>query len=129
MMMALLIAMQITSPASASELPFGAVEIVDPIAPAVHRYEDCLIQQLKAKGALPNINPAAYRPAVEAAISYCAPVRSQALLDADAALSKAPDYKDPERRNQAIKHAFDGTDFQRRFFVEILTSQLKKSEK
>lgn len=107
-------------PPSGKALPVGAVEILDPIAGAVSRYSRCIRESMKARGALPAIDPSTYRRDVEKSIEACATVRREAVAESDAALARAPDYRDPERRRAAIAHAFDGTDSQQRDRLEIM---------
>ena len=118
--LALIAAQDVPPPPSGIPLPLGAVEILDPIAPAVARYGRCIRAEMESRGALPAIRPATYRRDVEASIAACAAVKERALAEADLALSRAPDYRDAARRQQAIRHAFDGTEHQQRELLNIM---------
>jgi hypothetical protein len=121
LLMALLL-VAVPPPPSGKTLPVGAVEILDPIAPAVGRYSQCLQDRMKRRGALPIVHPATYRRDVRASIRACAAVRASAVAEADAVLARSLDYRDPRRRNAAIAHAFDGTDDQQLNRLEIMSA-------
>jgi hypothetical protein len=106
--------------ASARLIPFGGVEVPNPVAPALARYNECYTAEMTRRGGLPIIRPSTYRAAVEASIGACATRRAEAIIEADSALAGAPDYQDAERRRLAIARAFDGTDDQHRNLLEIM---------
>ena len=101
---------------SGQSLPYGEVEILNPIAPAVAAYHDCLNSDLGKSGALLSPDRSRYRRGWEAAMRACANVRAESVAEAERALAQALDYQDPARRDLAIRHAFEGTDewFRRR---------------
>lgn len=119
-MLLLALPQDVPPPPSGRTLPVGAVEIVDPIAPMVRRFTQCIYREMRARGAMPEIRAATYRRDVDASIAACAAVKASAMAEAEAALSQAPDYRDPQRRQQAIRHAFDGTERQQRDMLEIM---------
>ena len=85
---------------SGVKLPPGSYEVLDPIAPAHDRYVQCVdSQQLRARS---------YRELINRAIRRCASVRAKAVAEADATLARVPGYEDPVRRQNAIRHAFEG---------------------
>jgi hypothetical protein len=106
-------------PPSGRPLPRDAVEILDPIAPAVGRYDDCLMDTFQARHPAGIANADAHRRAMDEAIAKCADVRRSAVAEAERKLAEAPDYKDPVRRELAIRHAFEGTERMRREFVAM----------
>jgi hypothetical protein len=75
---------------------------------------------MESRHALPQIRRATYRRAVDASIAACASVRENAVTEADARLARTADYRDPVLRAQAIRHAFDGTDYQQRELLNIM---------
>jgi hypothetical protein len=115
---ALLVAQVPPSP-SGRQLPYGEVEILDPIVPAVETYSECLEQDLARSGGIMTTDRGRYRRLFQAAMGDCAEVRATAVADAERALAGAPDYQDPARRQLAIRHAFEGTDDQFRRRPEI----------
>jgi hypothetical protein len=128
MMLAAIMLAQVSAGASGRPVPFGGVEIPNPVARVVGRYSACLHEQLVRRGAMPIIHPATYRAAAEASIASCSTARAAAVAEADAVLSLAPDYRDAERRRAAIQRAFDGTDFQRRNLLEIMDAVRRERE-
>lgn len=119
-LLAAILMTEMPPPPSGQPIPYGGVEILDPIAPAVRRYSTCLREKIDIRTGGRIVDKAGHRAAAEAAIADCAAVRVLAVADAEAALSSAPDYQDPERRRAAIRHAFEGTEFQRLNLFEIL---------
>jgi hypothetical protein len=109
---------------SGRPLPPGAVEILDPIAPALARYEACVGDRLRAGIPVHLGDADGHRRMVDAAIQQCADVRRSAVAEADQALSRAPDYKDPAKRDLAIRHAFEGTEHVRRELGAMVRSGL-----
>lgn len=101
---------------SGAVLPPGAVEIVDPIAPAVSRYDGCITTNFRKKHPIGIDDPARHRREMVKAIESCSAVRRAAVAEADRALAKAPDYRDAAKRDAAIRHAFEGTEEMRREF-------------
>jgi len=120
----ILLASQVPPPPSGRVLPPDAVEILDPIAPMVARYESCLSQKFNAAHPMGLGDPDAHRSAVNQAIAQCVEVRRTAVAEADRALARAPDYRDPARRDLAIRHAFEGTEHVRRELVALLRDRL-----
>lgn len=86
----------------------------------VRRFTDCINREMRARGAIPEIRQATYRRDVDASIAACRPVKDSAMAEAETALARAADYRDPQRRQQAIRHAFDGTERQQRDLLEIM---------
>jgi hypothetical protein len=124
-----LIGLQVPPAPSGLVLPPGAVEILDPIAPAVARYEACLSQKYHEAHPGGVGDPDGHRRAVDLSIVKCSEVRREAVADAERALARAPDYKDPARRDLAIRHAFEGTEHVRRELVAMVSSgQLRGPE-
>lgn len=115
-LLALVLMSEIPPPPSGRALPDGEVEILDPIAPAVGTYHDCLNNDLEKSGALLSPDRDRYRRGWQSAMRACAEVRATSVAEADRALARAPDYQDAARRDLAIRHAFEGTDdwFRRR---------------
>ncbi|HYJ53141.1 MAG TPA: hypothetical protein VEW04_08205 [Allosphingosinicella sp.] len=105
---------------SGGELPFGAVEVVDPVAPALRRYMQCVRESVDRRGGIRSDDRALHRRNVDAAILDCADVRASAVAEAEGALARAPDYADPARRDRAIRHAFEGSEQQQRAMPEIM---------
>ncbi|MBX3560766.1 MAG: hypothetical protein KF780_03030 [Sphingomonas sp.] len=118
-LLALLIA-QIPPAPSGRELQFGDVEIVDPIAPMVLRYMQCIRTSLNERGGMNTSDRPRFRRSVDSAIRACAETRTLDVVHADQALSLASDYQDAERRNLAIRHAFEGSEQQLRDMPEIM---------
>jgi hypothetical protein len=119
-----LLASQVPPPPSGRVLPPDAVEILDPIAPMVARYEACLTQKFNATHPMGVGDPDAHRNAVNQAIAQCVEVRRTAVAEADRALARAPDYRNPAKRDLAIRHAFEGTEHVRRELVALLRDRL-----
>ena len=111
-----LAAAQVPPPPSGRALPPGAVEIVDPIAPAVERYDACIKGGFAKKYPFGIEDPDQHRREMIRAIDRCASVRRSALEEAERELARAPDYRDSARRQMAIRHAFEGTEEMRREF-------------
>jgi len=105
---------------AARPVPFGGVEVPDPVAPALRHYGDCYGAEMRRLGALPVILRATYRASVEAAIAACAAAREGAMQEAVAALAGAPGYQDSERRRARVARVFDETDDQHRNLIEIM---------
>ncbi len=110
-------AAQVPPAPSGIALPPGAVEIVDPIADAVGRYDRCISDGFHAKHPVGISDPARHRREMVKAIERCTEVRRDAVAEAERALSVAPDYRDPVKREAAIRHAFEGTQEMRREFA------------
>jgi hypothetical protein len=106
---------------SGRELPFGAVEVVNPVAPALGRYMECVREGIDRRGGNRSDDSARHRRNVDGAIADCTTVRAAAVAEAEAALAQSPDYSDPARRVLAIRHAFEGSEQQQRMMPEILT--------
>jgi hypothetical protein len=115
-----LLAVQIPPSPSGRVLPPGAVEILDPIAPMVARYEACLAQKFGAAHPIGVRDADAHRLAVNQVIPQCAEVRRTAVAEAERALARAPDYQNRARRDAAIRHAFEGTEHVRRELVAMV---------
>jgi hypothetical protein len=120
--LAFLLAAQVPPPPSGIALPPGAVEVLDPIAPALGRYEDCVTDAFHAKHPFGIEDPEVHRREMDKAIASCADVRRSAVAEADRALAKAPDYRDPVKRDLAIRHAFEGTEAMHRDFATLRAS-------
>jgi hypothetical protein len=120
--LAFLLAAQVPPPPSGIALPPGAVEVLDPIAPALGRYEDCVTDAFHAKHPFGIEDPEVHRREMDKAIASCADVRRSAVAEADRELAKAPDYRDPVKRDLAIRHAFEGTEAMHRDFATLRAS-------
>ena len=87
-------------------IPFGGVEVPDPVAPALERYIECYRGEMTRRGALPVIRHSTYRADVEASIAACASRRAEGMAEADSEMARAPHYRDPQRRRAAIHAVF-----------------------
>jgi hypothetical protein len=121
-LLAFLLAAQVPPAPSGVALPPGAVEVLDPIAPALGRYEDCVTDAFHAKHPFGVEDPQTHRREMDKAIASCADVRRSAVAEADRELAKAPDYRDPAQRDLAIRHAFEGTEAMHRDFATLRAS-------
>jgi hypothetical protein len=114
-------------PPSGRHLGFGEVEILDPIVPMVTDYLQCLESDLSKHGGMMTTDRMRYRALARQALRRCADLRAARMAAAEQALSQAPDYQDPARRELAIRHAFEGTDHWIRFRPEIMEHDLNES--
>jgi hypothetical protein len=105
---------------SGRELPFGAVEVADPVALPLQRYMECVRAGIDRRGGIRAEDRGRHRRNVDAAIGDCAAVRASTVAEAEAALARAPDYADPSRRALAVRHAFEGSEQQQRDMPEIM---------
>jgi hypothetical protein len=101
---------------SGARLPPGAVEILDPIAVAVGRYDACLVDGFRRKHRFGIDDADRHRREMDKVIAACAPVRAVSIAEAERALAATRDYSDPVKRDLAIRHAFEGTEEMRREF-------------
>jgi hypothetical protein len=83
------------------------VVVLDPIAPYWSLYSRCVIAHMRAGGP---ISPDGHDRIVRRALDRCRDDRESLMARSDAALAAAPDYRDPARRRDAIRAAFDGFD-------------------
>jgi hypothetical protein len=114
---------------SGAVLPPGAVEIVDPIAPAVARYDGCITNAFDKKYPGGLIDPDAHRREMVKAIRRCSDVRRAAVAEAERSLAAAPDYRDAAKRDLAIRHAFEGTEEMRREYAAHVAAGVYKVPK
>jgi hypothetical protein len=121
-LLALLLAGQVPPPPSGIALPPGAVEVLDPIGPALGRYEDCVTDAFHARHPFGIEDTQLHRREMDKAIASCAEVRRSAVAEAERELAKAPDYRDPRKRELAIRHAFEGTEAMHRDFATLRAS-------
>lgn len=113
---ALAMVLAVPPPPSGKPLPPGAVEILDPIANAVARYDRCITDGFRKKHPVGIDDANLHRREMAKAIAACAEVRRSAVAEAERELAKASDYSDPTKRDLAIRHAFEGTEEMRREF-------------
>lgn len=119
-LIAALLLAQAPSLPSGQPIPYGGVEILDPIAPPVERYMRCIRQALDQRGGMNTSDRRRYRDAVDDSIDTCADTRRAELAEADRLLSRAPDYREPARRAAAVHRAFAGSEQQMRDMPEIM---------
>jgi hypothetical protein len=111
---------QVPPPPSGQPIPYGGVEILDPIAAPMARYMRCIRQALDQRGGMNTSDRRRYRDAVDDSIDACADTRRTELAEADRLLSRTSDYRGPARRAAAIHQAFAGSEQQMRDMPEIM---------